>query len=436
MANVIVVGGGLAGIVAAYFSRLQGHNVSVIDRGESLGGLLRSHTNQWGSFDYGTHIASSTDIQTLNDFLFDGFTDENCHIFDTTISGSYYGGKLNENSPYISPQSLPEPIFHKICYEVLTASENREPTCLTEYFRSKFGNTLTANVLNPVAEKYMGEDGDTLDIKVHCFFDLNRVLLFDGTTSNILKSIDTFNQKIGFHHHEKGVKKYYPSSGGIGAWIGMLVHKLINLGVEIVTEEHVTNLTVIDKKIVQLTTSNQNSFRVDTLIWALPKGLLCQHIDVDHPLKPPEFRKVILFDFLMNNPLNSECHYINVHDPVLKSCRITLYQNLNPTSDFYACTVEVLTGKTENAVVMTNDILEELRLIGLLDKNTNVLHTGSREVLAGFPILRPGQAVPIANLSRELDAKIDNCTFVGRGNDGAFFMSEVLAQAYEKTMGI
>ena len=74
MKKTIVVGGGIVGITAAFFAKKKGYDVILIEASDRLGGLLKSDCSDNGCFDYGTHIASMTGIDELDEFLFSDFS--------------------------------------------------------------------------------------------------------------------------------------------------------------------------------------------------------------------------------------------------------------------------------------------------------------------------------------------------------------------------
>ena len=97
--QVLIVGGGIVGLTAAYFEAKCGHEVTLIEASEQLGGLLKSSESPYGSFDYGVHIASATGVDALDEFLF-GDMEQVLRGFDVQKSGSYFNGELTHFSPF------------------------------------------------------------------------------------------------------------------------------------------------------------------------------------------------------------------------------------------------------------------------------------------------------------------------------------------------
>lgn len=101
MKNILIVGGGIVGITAAYFAKQKDNNVILVEADNELGGLLKSNCNKYGCFDYGTHIANKTGVLDLDNFLFSDFNQNNSYQFNTTKSSNFFKDKLSDISPFV-----------------------------------------------------------------------------------------------------------------------------------------------------------------------------------------------------------------------------------------------------------------------------------------------------------------------------------------------
>ncbi len=426
--KTVVVGAGIAGITAAYFARKKGDDVILLELEECAGGLLKSETNHFGSFDYGTHIATVIGILELDSFLFsDSFiVDSNC--FDVTKSGSYFFDTLSEISPFVNTTNLPAEILNPGYIELLSHQDG-SVVDLESAFISHYGETLYHHVFKPVAIKFFGSKVAEVSASAMSFFDLNRTVAFDRGVSDRLKSIDCYNHKLGYHYPTKGVKKYYPRTGGIGFWVETLLQQAISAGVEFFPKTSVKKLVCSYNKVVGVET-NSGYFNCGKLLWTLPSAFLSKLIPVKTNVRRPEFRNTCLFDFVFDKPLNSDCIYINVHQPGLYSGRITLYQNLSPDNSFLACTVECLGDNDLDYSVLSSAIMIELLKMGLIGPEHNCLFEKIRPVKSGFPLITTEMIAANKSLEEELRLKASNLTFLGRSPGRAFFMSDILSQAY------
>ena len=429
MKKTVVVGGGIVGITAAYFAKKNGDEVILIDSEKHLGGLLKSSCNEYGCFDYGTHVAAKTGVNELDHFLFSDFSKSNSYQFDRAESGNFFLGRLSEVSPHVDSGFLPENIFNKGSMELLSSS-NKLGENLKDTLLHRYGNVFYQEIFEDVVNKFFGYPAELLANECIRFFEMNRLLAFDKKASEWLKEVAIFDEKIGFHSSSKGGEKYYPLSGGIGWWITNLENKLKASGVVIKKEVMIQDVKVAGKGF-DILTDNQ-SFQTDKLIWTLSSGLLNRFIKTGIKGSKPEFRKTALYDFVFDQPLQSKSCYINVYDKNFLSGRVTNYQNLQDKPNFYACTVEVL--KNEDFVFeeVIGEVEQELFAMGLVTKENNCLFRQCRVLKEGFPILKTDNIKSLNMINKYYNQHYPNITLLGRSSGKGFFMSELLISAYEK----
>jgi len=426
--TVAVVGAGIAGITAAYFEARKGHKVYLIELSPRAGGLLKSDSHEFGTFDYGTHVAGDCGLPELDDFLYGGMTEDDYLFFNPGDSGNYYGGILSEISPFVNTSVLPEHKSIRASLELLKSKANREANNLEEMMIARFGKLFYTEVLGEVVLKFMGKDPRELAKDAIYFFDMNRVLAFDAETTDRLKQIDNYDDALGYHYPAPGARKIYPRKGGIGAWIDFLMEKLQKVGVEYLPATKITSVLEQDGQVEELVLGNK-TMAIDKLLWSIPPAFLAALIDPASSFPRPRFRKTGLYDFAFDKPLESKCFYINVYDPQLHSARVTLYQNLAQEGAHYGCTVEVLAGDGFDFESRTDLVLEELKTMGLIKDSHSCVYKGYRSIRAGFPVPEIQFLEESGRLARMLDNQLKNVAFIGRGG-GRFFMKDILKHTY------
>ena len=99
MRNIVIVGGGIAGLLSALMYAKSGAKVSLIENSGEIGGLLRSYVSPDGySFDFGTHFLRETGLKELDKLLFGELCPLTWQSFNVLKNGNYFCGKLNEAS--------------------------------------------------------------------------------------------------------------------------------------------------------------------------------------------------------------------------------------------------------------------------------------------------------------------------------------------------
>ena len=145
MKKILVVGGGVVGITSAYFSKNNRNQVILVESSDSLGGLLKSDCNEYGCFDFGTHIASKTGVKELDEFLFSDFNQDNSYKFDVGRSGNFYKNKLSDISPFVNTNHLNLSIYQQGCSE-LEMANNKVGENLKETLVNRYGDTFYQHI--------------------------------------------------------------------------------------------------------------------------------------------------------------------------------------------------------------------------------------------------------------------------------------------------
>ena len=429
--KTVVIGGGIAGITAAYFERLAGRQVVMIEADSRVGGLLKSDFGFDRYFDYGTHVYSETGVSELDNFLFSTCNENNCNFHEVLWNGNYFNGILSSKNAYVDTSVLNETDYYRGCVELLSSADSNQKNDLRSFLTDRFGETFYQCIFKDVVRKMFGIPAEQLSTYSSNLFEFERVLAFDDATTKRLAQIDSLNSKLGFH--TKGVaptKKFYPKREGVGWLVSELINKLEQLDVDVQTSVKIESINEQDGNIREVIT-DCGIFEVDRLLWTLPRVLLMRIIGENPNSAPITHRNTGLFDFVFQSPLNSDLLYINVYDTDFLSCRITLYQNLT-RSDNYSCTVEVLTDNDVDLAAQTDKILSELIKMELVGEQNTCLFRQFRTVGRGFPVLTIEAVESDTRLFEYCSDYFKNVEFLGR-SPNVFFMTDILIDAYNKT---
>ncbi len=148
---IVVLGGGFAGLVAAVEIQRLGRDVVVLEAGDAVGGLARSHREQGGvSFDTGAHFVTNRLATALG--VMDRCDDAACYGEAVRIGGRSVGYPLG---------LLRTPRFAAAA----AASRLRAPAdarSAADRFRAEYGTALADEVALPLLEAWSGRPAEEL----------------------------------------------------------------------------------------------------------------------------------------------------------------------------------------------------------------------------------------------------------------------------------
>jgi len=442
MTQSIVIGGGISGILAALLLRQRGEDVCLVERNDSCGGLLRSWTSPAGhAFDYGTHILQETGVAGIDRLLFDQIDEQHWHTLRVLKTGNYYGGKLNEHSPFIDASRLPEAAYHQGLVDLLCAAPAQiGPTNAQQALAAHFGATYTREILAPVLQKLYGCGLDELHPAAHRLFGLTRLVALNPEVSRELKKLALFDDRLAFHSYREGrspLRHFYPKAGGIGEWIKLLLNKVRAMGVKLLTATQVKQLGVTGDTVRSVLLGDGREISCERLVWTLPAEMFLNLAGTSSGrTESPMIRKTSLFHYVFDTPFLTDLHYFSCFEPGMASFRVTLYPNIGredgaPIAGPFRCTVEVLSAERLDGEAAAAGIPVELARMGVLPAGAKTLFQHSETVAAGFPVMTAQFVERSERTSALAREQFRNVQFLGRAQGGAFFMNDVLRETFE-----
>jgi protoporphyrinogen oxidase len=285
--SLLVVGGGIAGIVAALRARLRGDDVTLIEKEPTLGGLLASLRPGSGAhwFDHGTHIPAPTGNLELDRVLFERIVGSEWTTLPRMKAATFWNGKLGAESPCLDLRTLAPAAYAAVLREMLVAAPAASgvPEQLGQQLTAAYGPEMVRWVFAPVLRKFFNEGVETLAVDAHQLFGLSRFICAEAAQTCELKRDPALDRKLAFHSYRDagpsnhGVGGYYPREGGAGRWIDGLETQLKEAGVVIRTG---VATTMFDLAAGRTVLGDGSEVRFDRVAWSLPPGVLlraCGH---------------------------------------------------------------------------------------------------------------------------------------------------------------
>jgi protoporphyrinogen oxidase len=442
MSTCILAGGGIVSIFSALSLKKKYDKVFIIEKKDSVGGLLASLKINNKTYDYGTHIPALTGNPEIDETMYGNLSqiDDHWHKFKFLKSENYFNKKWYEESPLIDLQSFPTQTYEKAKGELLKlpAADSAERN-LYQYLLKGFGETITESVYRPVLRKLLNTELEILDVDVLRMFGLQRVIGFSPEESRQLKLNPKYDSKIGFTSYQEGCPPHgyvYPKGRqGIGQWIDLLTKKLISSGVEIINSNSVDEIGHDGKKIINVKLTNSLILPCNHLLWSLPASLAFKALKEESPQLKPAFTTTTLFHFEFDMPLlKSRPYYLLCWEPGLLSYRITLYPNIESAREIHkGChlTVEVL-GNSHISSDMKEAqkiVCEELKMLKIVNGSANIVASSYEYLGNSFPVLTEEYLNLTRRDSTRLEQRFSNLHLIGRSSGKSFFINDLLAHA-------
>ncbi|MED4461195.1 NAD(P)-binding protein [Metabacillus fastidiosus] len=440
--STVVVGGGIAGILAALMLKDRFENVVLIENSDELGGLLRSdhYDNQYW-FDKGTHIPALTYNEEINKYLFPKqLYNENLWLrFSYLKPGNYFNNNLNNESSSIDITSYGKEKYCKMLIDLFNS--NLEPKLhyinAYEQIMDLFGETLTREVFDQISYKFFGVSLKKLSQDAFKLVFNPRIIAFDEKKTKEFKKIKFFDLRLSLRSPiiNESITYFYPVEGGINLWIKMLEEKMGNKGIKILKNTSISDIKLKDGNISELILGEGNEClkNISHIVWTAPTHLLAQRYKIinieslknesNQNLK----RATYLYHFICNKPFLTDRQYVTCYDPIMRTFRVTLYNNFQK-SDQFRCSVEVLS--EDNIAIAEEIIFKELITMGIVSEDTLIEKSYSYKLGSYFPIITPYMEELHSNIVNTVSDKISNITLVQRSGN-QFFMADVLENVYK-----
>ncbi|MFQ5907134.1 MAG: FAD-dependent oxidoreductase, partial [bacterium] len=268
MSRVVVVGAGVSGTTAAFLLCEAGHEVTVLERENSVGGLARTFRYGSYSFDIGPHRFHTDDLTVLR-FLH-RILESNWAEIDRK-SGVWMYGKYHDWP--LRPSSvlkLPFPFMLSTGLD-LFRRRSREDDSFKGYILGMYGRTLYQLFFGPYTRKFIREDPEL----IHSDWAISGI---DRAVIDKRVQMNTLSQVIRGALLPRAVttKFIYPATGGVGYFCGALRKGIEEMGGRVLTRSRVVAASASGGLVDSVIAESGDRFPLDLLIWTAPTGELAE----------------------------------------------------------------------------------------------------------------------------------------------------------------
>lgn len=435
MSAAVVVGGGVAGLLAARLLRDRFERVCLVEKDAACGGLLGSIVNEDGvSFDLGAHLLSDTGVPAIDDLLYGWLDPADWHAFHVLRAGNYFSGAMNRDSPFPDARGLGPDAFRKGMRELrATRSGTPGESDLQSILEHRFGATFANGVIAPALRKQLG--AGPAELHPDTPFVLRRIVCGDAAESRALKEDPALAEVVAYASYEEGVGTAlhrYPRKGGIGQWIEGFVRQME--GVEFITGRTVARVVHANGVVGAVELDDGRGLPCDLLVWTIPSAMLLRAASVPFESRPPAQRPIGLFHLVFDRPFADPNYHVTCYDEDRAMFRTTLYPALRgaPEAAPFNCTVEVIGGPGTDFAAQLDAVVAELADVGITAPGARLLSSQVQVVPMGFPATTHAFMQAAADQARLAGEHLRNALLLGRAKCPPFFTSDVLADVYQR----
>ncbi len=381
MSRVVVVGAGVAGLTAAYRLASRGHEVVVLEKKETVGGLARSFRHGEFTFDVGPHRFHTYDA-SARELIDEALAGDALRIGRRSavwMFGRYFDWPLTIRSVL----RLPPPVLLRAARDLVTRRPV-EGESFGAHVRSVYGETLYEVFFRPFTERFTGvrceelarEWGET---------SIERALIDRGIRAASLASLARSALVP-----RSPLELLYPASGGIGVFAERLAERIRRLGGEILTGEEVTRVEVAGDTAAGVT-SSAGAHPCDLLVWT---GAIT---DLDALLGGPapalSYLSLLLFLYRVAEPAAIPYQWCYFSDPAVPFSRVSVPSLFNPRlapAGSHGLCVEIPVARSDarwtDPLALKSSVDDALRAVGLVRRTGSIVAVDVERVPDAYPL--------------------------------------------------
>lgn len=287
--KICICGGGANGIIAALFFEDKNFDVTLIERSNSVGGILKPNKSANYQLDQGFWMPNYTGIKEMDDFFDKIFVKKKFNKFwyrKKDIAGSIINNKFDPNSSFPNFRTYSKKIQKSISKQILKNKikidySNNFKVNLDAYLNKRFGNIAKKLLYKNISKKFWKLSPKKISSAAIKVVHLGRINLFSEKKSLQLKknpNIDEIitypNQfKIPLNFIKNKTPSFYPKNYGLSNFLDHLL-PIVKKKIKLNLNSQISKISIIKKKI-NICANNKN-LKFDYVLWCGPNKELFQ----------------------------------------------------------------------------------------------------------------------------------------------------------------
>lgn len=349
MRSIIIVGGGITGLSAAYIAAKSGRKVRVIEAKEQFGGLLNTFPIGGNRLEFFYHHFFTHDVELL--WLLRELKLEDQIIWDNTQMGIYRNKKIYSfNSPTDLLKFKPISFFGKIRFGLTSFFlgkfadwQIKEGISALDWFYKYAGKSVTDSIWKPL-----------LDIK------------FGPYANEVPLSWMIGRLRQRMNSRKKGAEQLGYLDGSLQILLEALLKELKDLGVELISGAPVLEL-IIENQTLNGIITEKGIFKNGDFLFTIPTVFLTKLLEKEAPKYAQKLNQIEYFGAVctileMKKPL-SDFYWLNIADSGFPFGGVIEHTNLINAKNYNHSHIAYLSryfASTEPIYEMTNEEISEL----------------------------------------------------------------------------
>lgn len=274
-------GSGIGNLILAIYliqyKNVQPEKILIVEKGANIGGLYMPwESKQLGLLDKGMHVYYECGIKEIDNIVYQILREDEWILLSGNfkdIAGAYFNGRLQKNTPYPDLRAWDKVSKAEYIHDIFQAYEAKNRTqgsavnlsSCHEYWTTKFGRKLAAEIFNPIAQKLYGTDSKELNMEAAYITKLDRVVLFNEKLmeeigkSEVMRSSLAYPEQLKMPNYRKSAQKGYYPRKGMQELVRQMVIKLKSLGVEFRLGLNIQKIENMTCNKLRITTHNDAS---------------------------------------------------------------------------------------------------------------------------------------------------------------------------------
>jgi len=380
--KICILGGGLSGIAYAYFASRIGYDVTVLEKENTLGGLMRSINEEGFTFDIGgSHIIFSKDAEVL-DFMLKLLGDNK--VKNRRNTAILYRGRLVKYPFENGLSDLPLTENASCLIHFLLARIRGKKTCknLKEFFYNHFGKAISEKYLIPYNEKIWKISVE--DISLDFIGRLPSPRVIDVVKASLGVGSEGYVHQLYF---------YYPKKGGIQYLVESLREKTV---CKILTGFEAKNVTRESGKWIVSNGFKEMVF--DRIVSTIPihdaARIFKAPQEIKNDINHLKYNSLITVAIGLDKTEVKNLSWLYIPDKTVHPHRISFPSNFSPENapERKASILAEITVKPEDPLFHDNEdkianmVVEELDRLKIFSKE-NVVYTRVFKIKYAYPLL-------------------------------------------------